>query len=113
MPGFKHSLRRFLPAKVKNTCTQQPVSTNNINHVTHKNVIAQSFAVIPPMNSPFGGGYGQHMGTKRIATTNNNNFLNNNTMENNNSFIVPKQSETKENCEGKGELFLEDVVKNG
>uniref|UniRef100_A0A915LRX3 G-protein coupled receptors family 1 profile domain-containing protein n=1 Tax=Meloidogyne javanica TaxID=6303 RepID=A0A915LRX3_MELJA len=45
MPGFKHSLRRFLPAKVKNTCTQQP-------------------------------------------------------------------SETKENCEGKGELFLEDVVKN-
>uniref|UniRef100_A0A915LUW7 G-protein coupled receptors family 1 profile domain-containing protein n=1 Tax=Meloidogyne javanica TaxID=6303 RepID=A0A915LUW7_MELJA len=112
MPGFKHSLRRFLPAKVKNTCTQQPVSTNNINHVTHKNVIAQSFAVIPPMNSPFGGGYGQPMGTKRIATTSNNNFLNNNTMENNNSFIGPKQSETKEDCEGKGELFLKEVVKN-
>nr|CAD2194205.1 unnamed protein product [Meloidogyne enterolobii] len=110
--GFKHSLRRFLPAKVKNTCTQQPVSTNNINHVTHKNVIAQSFAVIPPMNSPFGGGYGQPMGTKRIATTNNNNFLNNNTMENNNSFIGPKQSETKEDCEGKGDLFLKDAVKN-
>ncbi|CAK5071033.1 unnamed protein product [Meloidogyne enterolobii] len=110
MPGFKHSLRRFLPAKVKNTCTQQPVSTNNVNHVTHKNVIAQSFAVIPPMNS-FGGGYGQPMGTKRIATTNNNNILNNNTIENN-SFIEPKQSETKEDFEGKGELLSKEVVKN-